>query len=716
MIDEGQIRKWWSIFRPNNELEEIRLLRSGSRTISGYFTDVETLIRELRRYANTKEYSVYFILNEINKGCYYKKQHDKLCFIGRGETTDDPSIIRRRWLLIDIDPNKVIDGVIFKDINSSDNELMSARKVARTVFDYLQGKGFPLPITAMSGNGIHLYYKIDEPNDIETTELITNFLNSLSQKFTTREAEVDKGVGTLARLSKLYGTIPHKGSDEPDRPCRMAVIEYVPKEIVTVSRDLIKAVADEYEDPKEKERQERERRKQDKDYKIDEFPDVSVQEFLDRNGIAYRGPEYDSKRGAMKFDLLECPWENEHTTHSEPGHASIWEYPSGHKDFHCFHSHCSDREWEDVWKLYDPDLYKDAWREQFGTKRQPAQHPQQQPTQQQVENGHDAEDKGRVWLQLSEIDDIDIDKLERVNTLFNSLDSALHGLFMGELTILSGINGSGKSSWLNTLMLNVVQQGYKVALWTGELQGFKIRNWLLTCAAGNQVMPSERLPGTYYVSNNVKEQIVGWLNNKMVIFNNDYSPEWNKMKVWIRDIIHKGFRFIVLDNMFALSFGESSDQNKQQTEFIKTLSTIAKEENVHIVLVAHPRKVVTYLRKEDILGSSSLTNAADNILIIHRFGVDFKKRASEQYDKKVLDKFEGYGNVVEVLKNRLFGVTEYLCGFYYVPSCRRFTETEGKIIAYGWCGNGELIDSYISPYKQKSDVPFPINDNEEAPF
>lgn len=714
MIDEGQIRKWWSIFRPNNELEEIRLLKSGPGTISGYFTDVETLIRELRRYANTKEYSIYFILNEISKGCYYKKQHDKLCFVGRGETTDDTSIIRRRWLLIDIDPQKVVDGVVFKDINSSDEELLSARKVARTVFDYLQGKGFPLPITAMSGNGIHLYYKIDEPNDAETTELITNFLNSLAQKFSTDKADVDKGVWNIARLSKLYGTIPRKGADEPDRPCRMAVIEYVPNDIITVSRNLIKEVADEYEDPKEKERQEREKRKKDKNYQIDEFPDVRVQDFLDRNGIAYRGPEYDSKRGAMKFDLLECPWESEHTTHSEPGHASIWEYPSGHKDFHCFHSHCSDRKWEDVWRLYDPSLYKDAWREQFGSKRQTIIQPVQPPIQKEVQSP--VEDKGHVWLQLGEIEDIDIDQLERVNTLFNGIDTALHGLFMGELTILSGINGSGKSSWLNTLMLNVVQQGYKVALWTGELQGFKIRNWILTCAAGNQVRPSERLPGTFYVPNNVKEQIVSWLNGKMVIFNNDYSPEWENMKRWVVDIIHQGYRFIVLDNMFALSFGESSKQNEQQTDFIKTLSDIAKRENVHIVLVAHPRKVVTYLRKEDILGSSALANAVDNILIIHRNGTDFEKRASEQYSKQVIDKFRSFGNIVEVLKNRLFGVAEYLCGFYYEPSCRRFTEINGKIIAYGWCGNGELIDAYVSPYCKTNDVPFPINNDEDAPF
>lgn len=710
MIDEGQIRKWWNIFRPDNALEEIRFLKPVGGTISGYFTDIDTLLTELRRYADNKEGSFYFILNTISPGCYYRRQRNKLCFVGRGETTDDNSIERRRWLLIDIDPKKHVDGIEIKGINSSEEELQSARKVARTIFDYLNGNGFPMPITAMSGNGIHIYYKIDEPNDKETTELITKFLHSLAQKFTTNEADVDTGVWTAARLSKLYGTIPHKGADTPDRPCRMAVIEYVPNDITLVTRELIKKVADEYEDPKEKERQEREKRRQQPDYHSDEFPDVSVRDFLDRNGISYNGPEYDSKRGAMRYDLIVCPWESEHTTHSKPGHASIWEYPSGHKDFHCFHGHCNGRKWEDVWRKFDPNLYKDAWREQFGKKGTSSA-----PTPVKIEK--EDTDDNNVWLHISEIEDVDIDQLEKVNTLFYSLDSVLHGLFMGELTILSGINGSGKSSWLNTLILNVIQQNFKVALWTGELQGFKIRNWLLMCAAGNHVRPSERLNGTYYVPNNTKGQIVNWLDDKLVIFDNKYPAKWEKMSVWIREIIRQGYRFVVLDNLFALDLGDTSSANESQKDFILSLTKIAKEENAHIVLVAHPRKVVTFLRKEDILGSSALQNAVDNILIIHRNGTDFMKRASEFYSKKVLAAYEGFGNIIEIVKNRLFGATEVLCGLYYVPSCRRFTEKAGKIIAYGWCGNGEEIDAFPLSYQHNNDMPFPIpNDDDVAPF
>jgi hypothetical protein len=77
----------------------------------------------------------------------------------------------------------------------------------------------------------------------------------------------------------------------------MARIEYVPEKIEIVSRELIKSVADEYEDPKKREKELREqKRQQNQNFIVDDFPEISVQEFLDRNGIAYNGPEYDSKR------------------------------------------------------------------------------------------------------------------------------------------------------------------------------------------------------------------------------------------------------------------------------------------------------------------------------------------------------------------------------------------------------------------------------------
>ena len=197
-----------------------------------------------------------------------------------------------------------------------------------------------------------------------------------------------------------------------------------------------------------------------------------------------------------------------------------------------------------------------------------------------------------------------------------------------------------------------------------------------------------------------------------------------------------------MDNLFALDLGEDDNsQNSKQKRFILSLCQIAKDKNIHIILVAHPRKVVSFLRKEDILGSSALQNAVDNIFIIHRVGTDFAKRAKEFYPAAIINKFKYYGNVLEITKNRDFGIVDKLCGFYYVPTCRRFTETNGKLTSYNWAGQGELVDAcpidekpfcpssptvvspqndivdYSEPRQKQPELPFEAeDDNDKLPF
>ena len=735
MIDEGQIRLWWSIFRPDNELEEVRLLRAGGGTLSGYFTDIDTLVGELRKYADDTRFNVYFVMNEINAGCYFKRQRDRLEFVGKGETTDDSNITRRKWLLIDIDPSKRIDGVVYKDINSSDNELMSARNVARTVFDYLQGKGFPMPVTTLSGNGIHLYFRIDEPNDSETTELITNFLKSLGQKFSTSDADVDEGVWTLARLSKMYGTIPHKGADTPERPCRMARIEYVPENIEIVSHELIKSVADEYDDPKKREKELKElRRQQNQSYYNDDFPEISVREFLDSHGIAYREPEYDSKRGAMKYDLMECPWESEHTTHSEPGHASIWEYPSGHKDFHCFHGHCSSRGWTEFWQFYDPNLYKDAWREQRQQMPSNSQVPIVVPTNEQfVQSSNKGKpigyvdenaEFGKKWYFTSDVEMFDPSKAVVIKTGFDGIDKTMYGVNLGEVTLLTGGNGAGKSSWLNTLILNVIDNGYKVALWSRELPASMEVYWLSFAAAGkNYLTQSSYGSGKMYIQKHIKEKIDKWLYGKFFLYNNYYPAKWRQLEEDLMRPIEMGCKLILLDNLFSMNISEfGNDKYENQTELINTLCAMAKRYGIHILLVAHPRKLTGYIRKVDISGSADLANAVDNIWILHRNNLDFRKAYDEFYKsaeskkksyQNAEDKFKDIDTVFEIAKNRFWGVVDYTFGMHYDTISRRFMNSKDENRIYGWQDNPVQA---TMQFGNSHDMPFANSEDKDAPF
>ena len=76
-IDEQQIRLWWRVFKGSGKLVEVRLL--GKTTYSGYFTDIETLITQLRPLLdhNSCQYygamQAYFTLNDMR--CIWTKRH-----------------------------------------------------------------------------------------------------------------------------------------------------------------------------------------------------------------------------------------------------------------------------------------------------------------------------------------------------------------------------------------------------------------------------------------------------------------------------------------------------------------------------------------------------------------------------------------------------------------------------------------------------------------
>ena len=111
---------------------------------------------------------------------------------------------------------------------------------------------------------------------------------------------------------------------------------------------------------------------------------------------------------------------------------------------------------------------------------------------------------------------------------------------------------------------------------------------------------------------------------------------------------------------------------------------LSKKNQVHIILVAHPRKVTTFLRKNDISGSSDLQNAVDKIFIIHRVNNDFFRSGADFFGQSEIQKFQGYGNVVEVCKERMFGIVDLMVGLQYEIESRRFKNEINENIRYGW--------------------------------
>lgn len=108
---------------------------------------------------------------------------------------------------------------------------------------FLTERGWSEPIVADSGNGAHLLYPIDLPNDDESTMLIKRALEALDFQFSNETVNVDKGVFNAARIWKLYGTMACKGDHTDERPHRLSQILSCPEELKEVSAEQLKSLA-----------------------------------------------------------------------------------------------------------------------------------------------------------------------------------------------------------------------------------------------------------------------------------------------------------------------------------------------------------------------------------------------------------------------------------------------------------------------------------------
>ena len=175
----------------------------------------------------------------------------------------------------------------------------------------------------------------------------------------------------------------------------------------------------------------------------------------------------------------------------------------------------------------------------------------------------------------------------------------------------------------------------------------------------------------------------------MFLYNNSYGSKWEQLFNDVKELVdNEGVQLIVLDNLAALCIdGYDSGTYANQTKFILDLKDYAKQKNIHVILVAHPRKQNDFLRKESISGTADLTNIADNVFLIHRVGKDFEKRAGEFLGADKVMPYLEYSTVLEVAKNRQMGIVDHLVGMFYEIESRRLKNSIAEHVVYGWNEN-----------------------------
>lgn len=280
-----------------------------------------------------------------------------------------------------------------------------------------------------------------------------------------------------------------------------------------------------------------------------------------------------------------------------------------------------------------------------------------------------------------------------LKTGFNKLDNYLGGLTYGTMTILTGEPSSGKSTILNQIIANTIQNNHKVFIYSGELPSYQLMEWFVrTVVNGYHLKEYENKQGEKYkdVTDYSWELVLEWVKDKFFVYGQDSKATENNLLMTI-EYLHnkKGVRLFILDNMMTIQSEGSKDKYSKQEDMAINLKSLAKKYGLVIILVAHPNKGSSQNNEHsmyDVSGASEVVNLADHVIKTIR-----NKKDDE--DK----------SFITILKNRTTGKQNIIFQTYFDNERKRFYIDGSELEKdYGYDANKQFVQVGIeSPFKEE---------------
>jgi len=327
------------LFKPGQVIEVRAIIEEGMA--SGYFDDQDALAKAIGPLDASGTAGIYVTLNDVNPALLSRRANRiKMRLSKKDATTADSDIIRRRWFPVDIDPVRP------SGVSSTDEEHQAALVRAAEIAAYLgRERGWPVPVLADSGNGAHLLYRIDLPNDDNHRDLVKRTLEALDVIFSDRACTVDTANFNAARIWKLYGTTSRKGDHTDERPHRRSVILDVPDQDRVVDSVLLETLASSL--PMQPPVTQSGKKTCAPGSAID------LREWLTNHGLSVAVEK--PYQGGTLFVLDECPFSGAH----RDGAFAI-QFPSGAIYAGCHHTSCGGgiQKWPELREKYEPHKVK----------------------------------------------------------------------------------------------------------------------------------------------------------------------------------------------------------------------------------------------------------------------------------------------------------------------------------------------------------------------
>jgi replicative DNA helicase len=275
-------------------------------------------------------------------------------------------------------------------------------------------------------------------------------------------------------------------------------------------------------------------------------------------------------------------------------------------------------------------------------------------------------------------------------TCFPTLDGLIGGRRDGELVIVSGNTGSGKSTWTLNMALKIAMLGEPVLVGSFELTISAVMKKFIQMISGKRFHLNPDGSGNS-ITNDEFEKACRILSDLPIYFVNVFgklpTEEFIECMDYARRRLH--VTTAILDHLHFTLRSEDPDRERYDIDqSMLALKDAVKDTNLTLFVVVHPSikkgqdSDNPVINKNDLRGSSFIQQVADMILVVWR-------------DRNIDKLAPGVGRVV-----------------IYCIKCRSECGTEGRIeMAFAMSGQ-DFVDKLATPI----DSPVTEEDNDEYFF
>lgn len=195
-----------------------------------------------------------------------------------------------------------------------------------------------------------------------------------------------------------------------------------------------------------------------------------------------------------------------------------------------------------------------------------------------------------------------------------SLNRLLKGHRMGEVTVLTGPTGCGKTTLLSQLSIDLCGQGVSTLWGSFEIKNTRLIHKMLNQLAGRSLQGDIK---AFEAAADKFEALPMYFMRFFGSTDVDEVLDAMEYAVYAYDVQH-----ILLDNIQFMMAGQGRgfDKFERQDTALDKFRKFASQKNVHLTLVIHPRKEQedVDLTLTSVFGTAKATQEADNVLILQR--------------------------------------------------------------------------------------------------